>query len=210
MGGRMKIKGLFAISFLITFLTFNIFSNAGSVNNPTTELKSTIDSILAVLKDRELSLPSKKEERRKKISTLIRNRFDFREMARRSLARHWKKRTPEEQEEFVKIFSGLLEASYIGKIESYTDEVIKYNKEVIKGNGRYGVVSTSIVTKKVDIPIDYKLILKNNKWLVYDVVIEGVSFISTYRSQYNRIIRRESFAKLIQKMKNKLKETKSL
>ena len=124
----------------------------------------------------------------------------------RILARHWKARTPEEAREFTAIFSDLLVGSYIGKIEAYTDEKVIFNKEVIKGEGKYGTVITTIVTKKAEIPIDYKVILKDGKWWVYDVLIEGVSFISTYRSQYDDVIVRESYAALIQKMKKKLDE----
>lgn len=162
--------------------------------------------IIDSLKDKNLSLPSNKEKRRTRIRALIRDRFDFEEMAKRSLATHWNQRTPREKEEFVSIFSELLEASYIGKIESYTNEKITYDKETIKEDNKYAAVNTSIVTPNVTIPIEYKVILKNNKWWVYDVVIESVSFISTYRSQYNKIITGESYAKLIQKMKDKLNE----
>ncbi len=196
--------------YIVACCTLILFGTVAAVNAPKAAIKLTINSILDTLKDKSLSLPAKREERRNKIRTLIMNRFDFEEMARRSLARHWKKRTPEEKKEFVSIFSELLKASYIGKIEAYTDEKITYDKEVIKGKGKYGVVGTTIVTKNIDIPVDYKVILKNNKWWVYDIVIEGVSFISTYRSQYNRVILRESYAKLVQKMKNKLDEVNAL
>ena len=120
------------------------------------------------MRNSDLSLPDKKQERRTRISTVIRDRFDFREMSRRSLARHWKKRTPDEAKEFTAIFSDLLVASYIGKIEVYTDEKVTYNKEVIKGKGKYGVVSTTIITKDVDIPIDYNKFLQ---YLYYSSII---------------------------------------
>jgi phospholipid transport system substrate-binding protein len=158
------------------------------------------------MRDKTLAVQEKKQERRDKMSALIRERFNFIEMSKRSLAKHWKKLTKEEKKEFVSIFSDLLEASYVGKVENYTDEKVTYNNEKIKGKGKYSVVNTTIVTKDVDIPIDYKLISKKDKWWVYDVVIEGVSFISTYRSQYNKIIMRESFPKLLENMRNKLKE----
>jgi phospholipid transport system substrate-binding protein len=202
----MKTKKPPILIYIITCYTLILFGTAVAVNVPKAVVKLTIDSILDTLRDKSLSLPAKKEERRNKIRALLRGRFDFEEMAKRSLARHWKKRTLEEKKEFVSIFSELLEASYIGKIEAYTDEKITYDKEVIKGNGKYGIVSTTIVTKKVKILIDYKVMLKDSKWWVYDIVIEGVSFISTYRSQYNKIIVKESYAKLVQKMKNKLDE----
>ncbi len=195
---------------IISLWSFNLFLAEASGNSPSGAMKSTVDSILEILKGKELSGPAEKEEIRSKIGSLIRDRFDFREMAKRSLARHWKKRGAGEKDEFTAIFADLLEASYIGKVELYTNEKVVYNKEVIKGKGKYAVVSTTVVTKDVDIPIDYKLILKNGKWWVYDVVIEGVSFVSTYRSQYNKVILRESYAGLIRKLKKKLDEVNAI
>ncbi len=199
----MNIRITLPLLIVVTFI-LSLFTAVTAVNAPTNAVKSTIDAVLETLKDKELSHPDKKQERRNRIRGFVRNRFDFEEMAKRSLARHWKKRTPEEKKEFVSIFSDLLEASYIGKIEAYTDEKVTYDKEVLKGNSKYGTVGTTIITKSVNIPIDYKVIFKDGKWWVYDVVVEGVSFVSTYRSQYNKIILKESYAQLIQKMKNKL------
>jgi phospholipid transport system substrate-binding protein len=205
----MKKKRTFILHIIAVYI-FTIVSFATAASAPTDALKASIDSILEILRNKNLAQTDKKAERRSQIRAVIRNRFDFREMARRSLAANWKKRSSEEQNEFVEIFSDLLQSSYIGKIEGYTDEKITYDKEVLKKKGRYGVVSTTIVAKDVNIPIDYKLILKNDKWWVYDVVVEGVSFISTYRSQYNRVIKRESYAALIEKMKSKLNEINAL
>ena len=186
------------------------FAAYAAANAPKEAIKSTVDAVLDVLRDKDLSLPDNKQERRARISALIKDRFDFKEMAKRSLARHWKERTPEEAQEFIAVFSDLLIASYIGKIEDYTDEKVTYDKDVIKGKGKYGVVSTTIIANDIDIPIDYKVILREGKWWVYDVVAEGVSFISTYRGQYNRVIVKESYAKLIQKMKKKLDEVNAM
>ena len=192
----MTIRKAFQLM-IVTVFTLGLFSAAIAAKTPTEAVESTVDSILDTMRDKGLSSPGKKEERRGKIGSFIRGRFNFVEMSKRSLAKHWKKLSAEEKREFVDIFSDLLEASYIGKIEAYTDEKITYDKEKIKGKGKYGVVNTTIVTKSVDIPIDYKLIFRKDKWWVYDVVIEGVSFISTYRSQYNKIIIKESFSKLL-------------
>lgn len=191
---------------IVTAFTFSLFSVAIAAKTPTEAIKATVDGILNVMKDEVLAVPAKKQERRDKMSVLIRERFNFIEMSKRSLAKHWRKISKEEKKEFVSIFSDLLEASYVGKVENYTDEKVTYDKEKIKGKGKYSVVNTTIVTKSVDIPIDYKLILKKDKWWVYDIVIEGVSFISTYRSQYNKIIIRKSFPELLENMRNKLKE----
>jgi phospholipid transport system substrate-binding protein len=201
----MKTVRRVVVTFVCVFFTFNAIPLSSAAISPLQEIQSTIDAVLDVLKDENLRLPANKEKRRAQIRSLISERFDFEEMAKRSLARHWKKRTSAEKKEFVNIFSELLEASYVGKIESYTSEKISYNKEVLKGS-KYAVVDTSVITKKVTIPIEYKVIRKNNKWRVYDVVIEGVSFISTYRSQYNTIIKKESYQSLIKSMKSKLDE----
>lgn len=205
----MKNKRLFILHLIFICVT-SVASFAGTASAPTDELKTSIDSMLEILRDKDLAQPDKKKERRSRITALIRDRFDFREMAKRSLARNWNKRSAEEKKEFVAVFSDLLQSSYIGKIEGYTDERITYDKEELKKGGKYGVVSTTIITKDVNIPIDYKLILKNDKWWVYDVVVEGVSFVSTYRSQYNKVIKKESYAKLIEKMKSKLDEIDAL
>jgi phospholipid transport system substrate-binding protein len=202
----MRKKRITILLLIISFIISCYPVASASLTTPTVSIKTTIDTILDTLKDKNLCLPSNKEKRRIRIRALIRDRFDFEEMAKRSLATHWSQRTPKEKEEFVSIFSELLEASYIGKIESYTNEKITYDKETIKEDNKYASVNTSIITPNVTIPIEYKVILKNNKWWVYDVVIEGVSFISTYRSQYNKIITGESYAKLIRKMRDKLNE----
>jgi phospholipid transport system substrate-binding protein len=206
----MRLKNVFSIVIVVLFsMIISVPSIAQAFDRPIDAIRTTVDAVLNTMKDKTLSDPAKKEERRSKISALLRERFNFQEMAKRSLAKHWKERTPEEKKLFVDIFSDLLEASYIGKIEAYTDEKVRYDKEVIKKKDKYAVVSTSIVTKEVDIPIDYKVINKGKGWFVYDVVIEGVSFISTYRSQYNKVIIKESFASLIDKMKKKLEEVNS-
>ncbi len=195
---------------IVTALAMGMFTAGWAENTPTEAIRSTVGAVLAIMKDKNLAAPDRRAERREKIRALIRSRFDFREMARRSLARHWKKISPEEEREFVAVFSDLLEASYIGKIEAYTDEKVTYDRETVRGRGKYGIVNTTIVTKDVDIPIDYKVIFRNGKWRIYDVVIEGVSFVSTYRSQYNKIIVKQSFAELLQRMKSKLKEIKAM
>ncbi len=121
------------IQLLFILLTITVVTANGG---PTSEIKSTISTVLDTMRDTNLSIPENSQKRRQTIRSLIRDRFAFKEMAKRSLARHWKKRTPEEKKEFVAIFSDLLEASYISKIEAYTDEKITYDKETIKGKGK--------------------------------------------------------------------------
>lgn len=175
---------------------------------PKVELKETIDKVLGVLKNSAYKGDDKREVRRQKLREVIGPRFDFAEMAKRSLARYWRQRTPEEQKEFVEVFSDLLERSYVSKIEGYTDEKIEYPHERVED--RYAEVKTKIVPQSGrDIPIDYRLHKTPTGWRVYDVVIEGVSLVSNYRGQFNRIIRKDSYKDLLQRMKNKQEDIRS-
>lgn len=172
-------------------------------DGPTAQVRSTVDKVLDILKDPALKGPEKEEARRKRLKEVIYPRFDFSEMAMRSLGVHWRKRTPQEREEFVNLFGDLLEQSYRKKLESYTDQDIRYTKEEV--DQAYGLVSTKITSEKenLDILIDYKVIRRDAEWRVYDVVIEGVSLVSNYRAQFNRIIQTSSYADLVRKMQVK-------
>jgi phospholipid transport system substrate-binding protein len=190
---------------LVSFLFLSTMSVSAYAGDPTNLMKQTIDKVIEILKNKGLKNPERANERRAAIRKVVGERFDFEEMAKRSLALHWKKRTPEERNEFVPLFSDLLERSYIKKIESYTDEKILYTDEKI--DGEYAVVDTQIITKRnVKTPIEYRLLNKNGKWEVYDVVIEGVSLVNNYRNQFNKIIRRDSYEELVRRMKNKQEE----
>jgi phospholipid transport system substrate-binding protein len=169
---------------------------------PMEQVRASVDKVLNILRDKELKKPEKTEVRREKIKTVVHERFNFDEMSKRSLAIHWAQRTPAEKKEFVDLFSDLLERSYTKKIEGYTDEQILYTAESVEGN--YAIVKTKVLTKnKTEIPIDYRLIRANTKWEIYDVVIEGVSLINNYRTQFNKIIRTQSYQELVKRMKSK-------
>lgn len=169
---------------------------------PTDQVKQTIDKVLDILKDKELKNPGKEKERRIALRKEVDKRFDFEQMSMRTLALHWKKRTPEEKKEFASLFSDLLERAYINKIESYTNEKIVYTGEKIEGD--YALVKTNVITERnVDIPIEYRLIKEDGQWMAYDVVIEGVSLVNNYRNQFNGIIRSSSYEELVRRLKNK-------
>ena len=128
--------------------------------------------------------------------------FDFGEIARRSLARHWQPLTDKQRDEFVMLFADLLERSYISKIELYGGEKILYTGERVEGD--QASVATRIITKNgTDVPIDYRMLKRGDRWLVYDVNIEGVSLVSNYRTQFNKIIQTASYNDLVQKMRTK-------
>ncbi len=163
-------------------------------------LKATIDQVINVVTDPQYK--NDRTTRRTKMKDIIFPKFNFLEMGKRSLGKkHWKKITPEERKAFVDLFGKLLENSYANKLESYSDEKINYIDEIIKG--KFAMVKTEVVRKNDTINIDYKLI-KGDEWLVYDIVVEGVSLIKNYRSQFGKIIHNESFADLMEKLNDKI------
>ena len=166
------------------------------------KLKSTIDKVIAIVKDENLK--KDKQGRRAALRKAIDERFDYRQMVMRSLAKNWDLRSDQERQQFILLFKSLLENSYANKLESYSDEKINYLSEVIKG--KYALVKTEVVRPNSTIAVDYKLIQKNGDWQVYDFVIEGVSMIRNYRSQFTKIIRKDSYEVLVQKLTDKINE----
>ena len=191
-----------------TILFFFLLSLAGDVfaNSPiTSELKQTIDKVIQIVSDPDLKKTPKL--RREKLRKTIGFRFNYNQMVRRSLARNYKNRTNKEREEFTGLFKKLLENSYASKIENYQDETINYVDEKVKG--KYALVKTEIVRKNGTIDVDYKLINENGRWTVYDFVIEEVSLIRNYRSQFSKIIKTESYGALVAKLTKKIKDLES-
>lgn len=169
---------------------------------PTEQVKEAVDKVIAILKDPALKGPAKAEERRGRIRRVVKERFDLAEMAKRSLGIHWAARTPEERKEFVDLFWDLLERAYIDRIETYTDEKILYVAESTDGD--FAVVKTKVESRKnLVFPIDYRLLKRGDDWEVYDVVIEGVSLVNNYRTQFNKIIRSSSYEELVRRMRAK-------
>jgi phospholipid transport system substrate-binding protein len=172
---------------------------------PTDQLKAQIDRVLKALDDPELKKDGRSRERRAAVRKIANDIFDFGETARRSLARHWQGRTPAERDEFVQLFSDLLERSYISKVELYGGEKIQYLGDAVEGE--QAKVQTKLLTKGgSEIPIEYRMHRKGDRWLVYDVIIEGVSLIANYRTQFNKIIQTSSYQELVKKMKTKQEE----
>jgi phospholipid transport system substrate-binding protein len=169
---------------------------------PTDQLRSQVDRVLKLLEDPALQAPDKARERRVAVRKVADEIFDFGETARRALGRHWAARTPEERDEFVRLFGDLLERSYISKIELYGGEKIQYIGDRIDGDT--ALVQSKLLTKNgSEVPIEYRMLKKAERWLVYDVVIEGVSLVANYRTQFNKIIQTSSFQELVKKMKTR-------
>jgi len=184
---------------MLLLLMGSVWAAAGV---PGEQVRQTADKLLAILKDPQLKGESKRNERRDKLKELIYQRFDFTEMARRSLGSEWRRRSPEEQKEFVKLFTGLLERTYLDNIESYNGEKFRYLKEQEDNN--HAQVDTKIIDNKgQEFSINYRLHKVNGDWKVYDVVIEDISLVNNYRSQFNRVLATSSYEELVNRMKGK-------
>ena len=157
----------------------------------------------------EARVPGPERPREAELRRVAADLFDFDEMARRTLSRHWAGRTRSEQAEFVPLFVDLLERSYVGRIEAYAGEKITYVSESIDGG--YALVRSKIVAPRgrTDTTVDYRLHRRDGRWKVYDVLIDGVSFVSTYRGQFNRVITASSYSALVDSLKNRRFQVKT-
>jgi phospholipid transport system substrate-binding protein len=183
----------------LTLTSSSVDANAGL---PTDQIKATVEKALVVLKDHRLKPPAKLRERRDQLRQILFARFDFTEMAKRALGSNWRRRTPQEQEEFIRLFTDVLETAYAEIIESYSDEKIVYLNERV--DGTYADVASKIFTSKgEEYSINYKAHLISNEWKVYDVVAENISLVNNYRSQFNRVIANASYEELVRRLKNK-------
>lgn len=188
------------IIFLSVAIGFAIPILAGE---PTDQIKQTTDKVISIVTDPALKEPARAEERRKLVRKAVDNRFDWEEMARRSLARHWARRTDEEKREFISLFSDLLERTYMDKVADYSGEKVLYVGETVDGD--YGVVRVKILTTAdVEISVEYRVRRKEDGWFIYDVSIEGVSLVNNYRTQFNSIILKSSYRNLVKRLKAKL------
>jgi phospholipid transport system substrate-binding protein len=169
---------------------------------PTDTLREYTEAVQKVLDDPALKAEERRPERRAAVRKLAAEAFDVQETARRALGTHWQQRTPAEREEFVQLFSDLLERTYIAKIDLYGGERLRFTDERIDGDT--AVVRARIVTKQgTEVPIEGRMHKRADRWLIYDVVIENISLIANYRSQFDRIIRTSSYAELIKRLKTR-------
>jgi phospholipid transport system substrate-binding protein len=179
---------------------------AAPAMGPRETVESTVGRVVTLLQDGDTvkteSTARQAADRRTEIRRLARELFDFEEVTRRTLSRHWAARSADERAEFVALFTDLLERSYVTRVEAYAGENIAYFGEAVDAS--YATVRSKIVTdRRSEIALDYRLHLRDGRWRVYDLQIDGVSFVSTYRSQFDRIIQAESYAALLERMRKK-------
>ena len=180
-----------------------VFSATVAFAGPSEDVKKTVDEVVRIVASKEMK--HNEQKRRQALKKTISLVFDYSEMSKRSLGKHWNQRTPAEKKRFSELFSTLLENSYAGKIESYNNERIVYLKETVDGD--HAEVKSKVVTAKRDeFTLDYRMINQNGKWMVYDVVIEGVSLVSNYRTQFNKIITNGGYGELVKKLEAKTDE----
>lgn len=192
----------FPVRAVLSFFVGLLLAAPAWAGAPIEKIKSSTDKILSIVSDPAMKGQAKSGERRKLIRKVVDERFDWEEMARRSLARHWAERTDAEKKEFVTLFGNLLERTYLDKVEGYSGEKVFYQGESM--DGEYATVDVKIVTtRNVEMPVRYKLRSKGNEWLVYDISIEGVSLVNNYRVQFSNILAKSPYKDLVSKLKEK-------
>ena len=193
-----KIEKLIALALFLLVL-FPASSRAGVAAD---QLRQTADKVLLILQDARLKSADQKQARREQLRQVISARFDFTEMAMRSLGQNWRQRSADEQRRFVELFTELLEGSYADQIESFNGEKIVYGRDTQENND--AEVDTKIVSKKAEeFAVNYRMHAVDREWKVYDVVIENISLVNNYRSQFNRVLARSSFDDLLRKLQDK-------
>jgi phospholipid transport system substrate-binding protein len=180
-------------------LTLLVSSTAWA--GPTDQLREYTDQVVKVLDDPSMA----RQDRRAAVRKIAHEAFDIAETAQRVLARHWQARTPAEREEFTQLFADLLERTYIARMDEYGGERIKYLGESI--DGRLASVRARIVTKTgTEVSVESRMNLRGDRWLIYDILIENVSLVGNYRSQFDRIVRSTSYEELVRRLKTKREE----
>lgn len=203
MAGRPGFIALVAASALAVFLAREAWAGP-----PTDQLRGHVERVLQVLEDPGLKKDGRERERAAAVRRIAGEAFDLQEIAKRSLGRHWRARTPAEREEFVRLFTDLLERAYLSKLELYADEKVAFVGESVDGDS--ATVRTRVIGKQgTAIPVDYRMVRQGDGWRAYDVMIEGVSLVANYRSQFDTVIRKSSFGELVRLMKAKENETRA-
>lgn len=194
-------KKIFNISVAV-FIMMSVTSTCLWAGEAGDLVKQAIDNGLRVLKDPALAGKDKTLERRKRLWEEIGYIFNMEEMARRALGRYWKERTPEERKEYVELFIVLIKNTYLEKTDTYSGENVVLLRE--RQDEGYYKVQTNFITKtRKEIAVDFSLINNNGKLQIYDIIIEGVSLVNNYRSQFNDFLLKSSFKELVQNMRKK-------
>jgi phospholipid transport system substrate-binding protein len=186
-------------------LIFFLFSFSAYAGEPMNVTQTNVNKVLDVLRDPKLKPESAKEIKMQKLRSVYKGMFNEVEFSKRTLARNWSKLNAAQQNEFISLFEQVLEKTYIDKILSYTNEKIDFYKENIKSE-KLAEVQTKVITSSKEIPIFYRLIMKDGAWKVYDVVVENVSLVQNYRTQFNDILAKNNPEHLLEVLRKKVKQ----
>lgn len=198
------MKKQYLLFFFISIIILPVHVFAGS-STPTETLRKHIDTVLAVLEEPSMKGNLSRETKIEKLRPIAQKMFDFTELSRRALGRNWNKLNAEQKREFVRLFRILLEGVYADRILSYTDEKVEYLDEKSLTKNR-AEVQTHIVAVDKNIPVYYRMILKENEWRVYDVIVEGISITRNYRSQFREILIKQSPEELIDMLRKRVEK----
>ncbi|MDI3465864.1 MAG: Phospholipid ABC transporter shuttle protein MlaC [Nitrospira sp.] len=193
-------RGALACVFLWCFADTAFLQGA---ETPMEAVRETITQVLRILDDPSLKNPAKQAQRRHMLEEIAAGRFDYAEMSKRVLGSYWKPLTETQRKEFVEVYKGFLSDRYAGKIEDYSGQKqeVGYLTERIEGS--YAEVRTELRSDKTTLPMDYRLLMKDGRWSAYDIIIDGVSLVSNYRSQFQKIIRESSYEELLKKLRER-------
>ena len=197
--GMSQPRGVMAIG--IACLLATLLPSTATAATATEAMKGSIDQLVRVLEDQQLKEADRATERRQQLQKIFNDRFSYEEMSKRSLGAHWNSLNEAQRQQFVDLFRQLLARSYTGTIEGYSGERFQYLSE--QNEGDYAEVRSKLISRKGEIPINYRLLNKSGEWRVYDIVVDGISMVSNYRAQFTKIIRTSSYEGLVEKLQNK-------
>ena len=172
---------------------------------PKETVETGVNKVIATLSDPAFKAKSK-EQQIAAVSEEIESVFDFQELSRRTLGKQWRKMSAEQQTEFVKLFTELLQGVYADRLLAYSDQKVLFDKEIMLKKGRAEVQSYLQTSDGTKVPLFYRLTDKSGSWKVYDVIIEGVSMVKNYRTQFRDIIAKDSPEKLLEILREKTKK----
>ncbi len=190
---------------VVTILILFVFSIPVYAGAPMAAVEGNVKKVLDVLRDPKAQRPVAKEIKKEKLRVIYKGMFDEIEFSRRTLARNWTKLSPAQQKEFVVLFEQVLEKAYIDKILDYSNEKVDFYKENMVSDNQ-AEIQTKVVTSSKEIPIFYRVTLKDGQWRVYDVVVENVSLVQNYRTQFNDILASKTPEQLLEILRKKVKE----
>ena len=180
------------------------FAHAGLTLDPTEQLRPFVEKLVLILTDPDLQGEEKNLTRREKALKAASDHIDFTEMSKRVLGKKWRQLSLDEKKDFVGLFTQLLKHAYIGKIEGYSQQKVEFKSQRIKGERAQ--VNTHIIDTDNVISVSYIMLLKDDKWMVYDIVVEGVSLVRNYMVQFKEILRKDGYASLVQQVEGKIAE----